>query len=294
MLNDQRRIWLLEASKGITDTSMRILLDNGVFSHSEFAEPSIRRGSERWGNTKVILPVHGLVRKSPDKNRKYQAQKEALFTVGRLIREGDIEAYDYTEIQFERARGQIQLGMCNALTGCTIHRCLPALERSRFRQTVNLTDILSKGGKKDRKAGVVLGEANQIAFFQWLCTLRKEQVAELIRHAAMIGLTAFEIESLRNIEWFQFLCERSGSSENCPDVFHLWTAERNGLDALLTLEMKGLPNLVSRVRNEKKTTIKIKTEVLRPLELLQKLGISEPDPVPLDPGRFYHLHELLQ
>jgi hypothetical protein len=59
-------------------------------------------------------------------------------------------------------------------------------------------------------------------------------------------------------------------------MFHLWTEERHGLDAMLTLEKK-LPRLVARVQGEKRNQIEINAAVLRPLELLAALGISEPD-----------------
>jgi len=275
----------------ITETPMRILLDNGIFTHSEFAEGAVQHTSVRRGDTHQVLPVQGLVRKAPDKDLGYQREKEALFTVGRLIREGRIAAYEYTEILFERMRGRGKLQEFNALQDCTIHRCHPALERSRFRQSVNLRDFISKGGRKDRKEGLELGGATQIAFLEWLCSRRQEHIDRLIQCVAQIGLTEFEVESLRNIDWFRFLCERSKSSENYPDVFHLWTAERNSLDAVLTLD-KGFSNFVSRVRKEKVKRIEIRTEVLRPLELLQKLGIEKPDPVPMDAERFYHLHEV--
>jgi hypothetical protein len=274
----------------MTSTLMRVLLDNGVFSHSEFSEGAVMQTAVHWGDSDLVLPVQGLVRKAPQKNAEYQSQVEALFTVGRLIREGRIEAYDYSEILFERMRPRTEVQAYNALQGCTIHRCPPAVERSRFRGSMNFIDTISKGGKNDQKKsvkkGVTLGDANQIAFFKWLCTLRKEHVGALISQAALIGLTAFEIESLKNVEWFQFLCERSESSENYPDVFHLWTAERNGFDALLTLDGK-LQNLVSRVRNEKVRRVEIKTKVVRPQDLLPKLGIDKPDPVPMDANRFY-------
>jgi len=272
---------------------MRILLDSGIFSHSEFAEGAIKETRVRWGTTEQVLPVHGLAGKAPDQDLEYQSQKEALFTVGRLIREGRVEAYDYSEIRVERMRGRARIQEFNALRGCQIHECGPALERTRFRQTANLADYICKGGKKDRRAGVKLGTANQIAFLEWLCSLRKEHIDVLIHHAAQIGLTEFEVESLRNVDWFQFLCQRSGSPENYPDVFHLWTAERNGLDAVLTLD-ETLINLVSRAGSEKVKSIEIKTEVLRPLELLQKLGIDKPDPVPMEADRFYHLHEVTE
>lgn len=279
----------------VANITMRVLLDNGIFSHSEFAESAVKETLVGWGDTKQVLPVHGLIRKTPDKNPEFQKQKEALFTVGRLIREGVIEAYDYREIQCERIRGRIGLRVCDALQGCTFHSCRPAVERSKFRQTVNFMDAISKGGKKDCAAGLELSEANQIPFFEWLCNLEKEHIDALIRHGALIDLTAFEIESLRNVDWFRVLCQTSGSRENSrenyPDVFHLWTAERNGLDAVLTLDGK-LKNLVSRVKKEKVKRVEIRTEVLLPMDLLQKLGITEPDPVPMDIDRFYRWHEL--
>jgi len=263
---------------------MRILLDSGIFMHSEFAVGSVKPTTVRWGNTETVSHVQGLTRKAPDKNAAYQAQIDALFAVGRLIREKQIEAYEYTEIQWEKMRGRPGYTTFNALRECTIHRCCPAVERTSFRTTADLTDFFAKGGKKDNDAGIALGMANQLAFFKWLCTLTKEQV-EVIVSSKELCLTEFEVGSLKNIEWFQFLCERSASPENYPDVFHLWTAERNGFDAVLTLD-NTFWELVSRVKNEKVRKIEIKTEVLQPLDLLQKLGIGQPDPVPIDTDRF--------
>ncbi len=115
-------------------------------------------------------------------------------------------------------------------------------------------------------------------------------VEAMITHSQELRLTKFEIESLNNLQWFQFLCERSGP-EKYPDIFHLWAAERNGLHIFLTLD-NDLPELVSRVNGERRKKIKIATQVLKPLELLNQLGIRHVDPVPLEEGRFYHLHEL--
>ena len=269
---------------------MRILMDNGIFSHSEFAEDAIRPTEVLWGDIREIKDVYGYKRKAPHADKEYQSQIEAIFTVGRLIREGKIKAYDYIEIFFEKMRDKSKIHVFNAMKNCQIHRCRPALERTKFRRSINFIDTISKGGKKDRKAGVELGEANQIAVFEWFCSLNGEFVDLLIQHAVEIGLTDFEVESLRNIGWFQFLCQRSGSPENYPDVFHLWAAERNGFDAFLTLE-KRLPNLVCRVKSEKDQKFEIQTEVLRPLDLLHKLGIEKPDPVPIEADRFYYWHE---
>jgi hypothetical protein len=270
---------------------MRILLDNGVFSHSEFAAHATKEVSVRWVNRNIVGQIHGFARKAADQNLEYQRQKEALFTVGRLIREGRLKAYVYIEILFEKMRGKGRFPVCDALKGCDIEGCPPALDRFKFVKTLNFREMISKGGRKDRKAGVEVGTATQIAFLKWLCSLRKEGISALIEHAAQIGLDEFEAESLRNIDWFQFLCRRWGSSKNYPDVFHLWTSERNGLDAVLTLDEK-FTNFVSGVRKGKTKNIEVKTEVLRPLDLLRELGIDKPDPVSMDSDRFYNFLEV--
>jgi hypothetical protein len=263
-----------------------VMLDNGIISHSEFAEVSAEEGTVRWGNKEHISQVSGLISKAPDQNGDYQKQKEALFTIGRLIREGIIEAYTYSELSFEGIRARPSIQEFNALQHCQLNKCSPALERSKFRTTSDFRDAFAKGGKSDRDAGVPLGEANQIAFFQWLCTLNKKETQAFILHAPLIRLTQFEIGSLMNLGRFQSLCKRFPNPEHSPDLFHLWTTERHGFDAFLTLEKK-LPNLIAQAKREKRNPLKLRVKVLRPLELLGILGIKEPDPVPMQFDRFY-------
>ena len=261
---------------------LTVLLDTGIFSHSEFAEGAIAEGQ--------IAAVHGVRRKIPKVKPELQAQINALPTVGRLIREGIIIAYEYREIWCERIRYRALLPYGNALRDCEIATCNSPLDRTKFRRTSNIGQYLAKGGKKDQKSAVA-GTASQIAFLKFLFELEPGSVEALILNAQLLRLTEFEIESLRNLKWFQFLCERSQSSENYRDVFHLWAAERNGLEVFLILEER-LPNLVSRVRSEKIRSIEIRTQVLRPLQLLSRLGIEQLDPVQVELGRFYNLHEL--
>jgi hypothetical protein len=47
---------------------MRVLLDAGAFIHSEFAEPTVKEVSVRWGSGESAFEVHGLKRKQPDKS----------------------------------------------------------------------------------------------------------------------------------------------------------------------------------------------------------------------------------
>jgi hypothetical protein len=206
------------------------------------------------GDIRQILDIHGFKRKASHKNKEYQDQVDALFTVGRLINEKKIIAYDYIEIIFERLRGFHKIPEFNAINSHNILRCCSALERSKFRSSVNFIDTISKGGKKDRKSNVDLGGVNQIAFFEWFNSLEKKYVDLFIQSASQIGLTDFEVISLKNLDWFKFLCQRSGSPENFPDIFHLWTAERNEFDIFLTLEIK-LPNLIFSIKKENRQRV---------------------------------------
>ena len=241
-----------------------------------------------WGTSRVSIPVSGYVRKPPDRDTDIQRQKDALFTIGRLIRETRIEAYVYNEIRLEvKYAGP---SFCDALYGCVIKCCEPALERSKFRGTIDLVDWFSKGGKKDRRAGKKLGEANQISFLSWLTELSATDVELLVRHAPEIRLTEFEVGSLKDMAKFQYLCRRSQSPENYPDMFHLWTADRNMCDVFLTLERRSR-NFAAQISKEKNNSFCLTTEVLNPLELLEKMDVKDTDPVPMQEGRFYSLFD---
>jgi len=263
------------------------MLDNGIISHAKFVNYVIQEKISTCRDHETTTKIYGLMRKDPNGGDNYQRQKEALFTIGRLIREGQVEAYSYNELKFERAKGRIRNPEFNALNGCQIRICNPAIERSRFLKTANFSDFIAKGGKKDKKDQVALGDANQIAFCTFLCSLNKSAVKIILLNAELLHLTQFEIESLNEINWFQFICKRF-VPESYPDAFHLWTAERNALDAFLTLE-KTLQNKVSNIRRERKCPIKINTQVLRPLDLLEKFGIDRPDPIPIELEQFYRI-----
>jgi hypothetical protein len=111
-------------------------------------------------------------------------------------------------------------------------------------------------------------------------------IGKLLDLKITLGLTDFEIDSLQNLKYFQMLCATGRSPEHYPDIFHLWTAQRNRIDVFLTLERK-LPEMASRAERSMKIEPQFPTKVLRPIEFLQLLGITCPDPVPLEPNRFY-------
>ena len=269
---------------------MRVMLDNSIFSHSQFAESTMGPQGPRFGIHSQDNRVWGFVRKKLNPSDEYQLQVDSLFTVGRLIREKRFEAFTYCELMYESFNRTIGERAFDALAGCARSDCPPALMRSRFRGGDGF-EFARKGGKKDRKRGLATA-LSQISFMEWLCSLDERHVTAILECKAVLGLTEFEIESLRNLRCFQKLCAISQSRDNYPDMFHLWTAERNRMDVFLTLD-KTLCNVFSQIEHAKIVEIEYPTRVLRPLEFLMLLGVTQPDSVPIEPGRFYPAHEVM-
>jgi len=267
---------------------MKIMLDTGIISHSEFSQMAVEERSGQWGGLEITERITGLIRKEADKNEGRQREIDALFTVGRMIREKRVGAFSYPELNFERIRGRgRELGF-NALNGCEVKACLPAIERSIFRHGLNFLEYASKGGRKDHRTGNPTGGLSQIAFFEWLCELSMQHVAGIVQCRTSLKLSQFDVDSLLDLQRFQLLCQASGSRENYPDMFHVWTAEHNRLDCFLSLDYR-LANIVSAVGRQKKNYVDIQARVLSPLGLLAELQIKTPDRVPMEFDRFYRL-----
>lgn len=273
---------------------MKVLVDTGVISSADFLVGDSRPQELKWGNGSVRTTIAGFRRIEPSQDPDQQREKDALFTVGRLCREGLVELFTYAELNVElwrRPRGRDPL--LNAFLHCRMHQCPAPIERSKFRTTIHMNEWMAKGGKADRERGVSSSEFSQIPFFQWLANLSNKEMATLAQHAAKIGLDEFEMSSLHDLPWFQTLARVLVSPENLPDCFHVWTARRNGMDVLLTLEKK-LPRTVNQLKRRKQDPIDAGVAVVRPTELLLQFGVTRQDAVPVQPDRFYSYMEIFQ
>ena len=271
---------------------MKILLDTGVISSADFLEGDSRIQELKWGSGSTRITIAGFRRIEPVHDADQQNEKEALFTIGRLAREGRITLHTYSELNIEiwrRPRGRDPL--LNAFLGCQITQCPAPVERSKFRATIDMNNWIAKGGKSNRDKGIPPSESSQIAFFQWLSNLPNEATAAFLNHSKLLGLDDFEVLSLQDLPWFQTLARAFVSPENLPDCFHLWTARRNGMHTLLTLEKK-LPRTIAQLRNRKRGAIDPGLAVLRPTGLLRQLNVMEVIEVPVEPGRFYSYMEI--
>jgi hypothetical protein len=273
---------------------MKLLVDTGVVSSSNFLVGDSQEQELEWGKKSTRLSIAGFKRVELDPDLEQQREKDALFTIGRLTRAGRIALYTYSELAVEnwrRPRGKEPL--LNALNQCPFHYCPAAIERSKFRSTLDTKQWIAKGGSSDARKGFPSSEFSQIPYFDWLSSLSAAEIAAFVSHASMLRLDVFEVTSLQELPWFQTLARALTSRESLPDCFHVWTARRNGLDVFLTLEKK-LPRTIEQLKNRRRAPIDVGVAVLRPTALLEKLGVTEIDAVPIDPGRFYTYMEIFQ
>ncbi len=269
----------------------KILFDSSTRVHSDLLEGATIDHEVMWGDRKQQCPVVGYVRKKSGTTEDQQFEIDALFTIGRLIREGKILAYSTHEIQIELFRGRMRTPDLNAFEGCSFSDCLTPLHRSKFRQTMNSEESISKGGKKDRKKG--FSDFTQIGFMSWLLELEPSAYSFFAKHKDNLKLTDFELDSLRDLKWFQSLSSKLRSKENLPDAFHVWTARRNNMNVFLTLDKK-LSNSIETIRSEKNLAIESPPPTIRPRAFLKSLGIEKLDEIPVESGKFYYLQDIQQ
>lgn len=270
--------------------SVKVLLDNGISSHAEFAVSATKTSELKWGPHVIENAEPGYIRKPANKDKSRQEELDALFTIGRLIKEKRITAFTYIELGFESWQRTGRPTKFNALNGCDIEGCPSPIERSKFRKTINFEEHISKGGKKDKKKGIEDRGFSQISFFRWLVESNEKGRNAILETAINIGLTEFEIESFKCLDWFQFVCRQFGSTENYSDAFHLWAAERNEIEVFLTLDKK-LVNIVNQIRGISNSEFEVKTRVLQPIELLRLMDIDKLDEVPMEFDKFYPLYQ---
>jgi hypothetical protein len=273
---------------------MNVLVDTGVVSSSNFLVGASQEQQSRFGKTSMMASIDGFRRTTLDRDAEQQREKDALFTIGRLTRAGRINLHTYSELNVENwRRPKRREPLLNVFDQCTVRHCPAAIERTKFRSTLNWKQSIAKGGKSDRQKGVPSSDSSQISFLEWLASLSVETIGALVNQSRLLHLDDFEIISLKELPWFQALASAVATPESLPDCFHIWTARRNGLDVFLTLEKK-LPRTMEQLKNRRIAPIDVGVAVLRPTELLALLGVTEIDDVPIEPSRFYTYREIFQ
>jgi hypothetical protein len=269
---------MIRAKNSAHPMPTKVLLDHSIVTNASrmhwVKRPLVDPSGQFFGN-----PLLCAERVDPFSDPEWEAEAEAIYTVGKLIREKKVEAVSSMELKWEAIRDYLGRPPLDALDGCDIGMVPNPIERGKFVGS-SLENYVKKGGKKDGENG-----ASQIAFFDRLCQFGPDAVARILELRERLNLTDFECESLRDLEWFQTLSRRLRSKENLPDAFHLWTAKRNGIDVFLTLDLK-LLNQVAAIEKEK-SGFRLGVKVRSPIRFLQEEGVAQPEPYPCVAGQFY-------
>jgi predicted nucleic acid-binding protein len=243
------------------------LVDLSVLIDAVVIRPTTIKKTITWGNTTQTYDIAGWERKPtlPPQHAWRQKQIDCLPTVARLSKEGLLDLCWYGELNIEAIRGGSGMAgtFGDLLANINLRRIRPAVERSRFHQTIDFRAYSEKDAQVE------------------LCCNLLAWDPGILRNAAVFwdSLPAFEQSNLQLLDEFKRLC-RELTKNHYPDAFHLWTAERNGLDYYLTMERK-FRKLMRR------STLQFKCKAVSPEELLQRFGITKLDPIPLPNGGPY-------
>jgi hypothetical protein len=228
------------------------LIDTSVWRLAEFARPVKVRQTVTMLGREQTLPTLAMKRIGPYEPWK-ERQIESLPTIARLACEGAIKLFDYDELELETLKGTILGGVVtHLLAKAPIFRAKSPIERSRFQQ-MDMQQYVDK--------------STFVKFCRWLLSLSTVQIEK--SHDLSTGFShPGSIESFKEI--FSNLPET-----HYPDAFHLWTAEINGLDYFLSADKK----FASVMTITKET--RLNTKVIAPRDLVESLGITKLDPLPI-------------
>lgn len=192
----------------------KVLIDHSIVTNSS---------RMRWVNKPLdghhpSNPLLGAERVTPFSDPAWEAEAEAILTVGRLIREKKVEAFSSMELKWEAMRDYIGSSPLDAFKQCDIETVPCPVNRGKF-VSASLEFYVKKGGKKDLAEGQ--NGASQISFLKWLLKLDTEGIQKIVEARTIRNLTDFDCESLNDLLWFRMLQHRLRSSENLPDAFHL-------------------------------------------------------------------------
>jgi hypothetical protein len=232
----------------------------------------VRTETVQWGPHRVTNDVHGYRAKELLTDEWPRRQIEALPTIARLAKEGQLTFCTSVELKFESFRGaKGWQGYIGDLFRDIKYEHVPAaVERSYFWQTIDL----SKYSSGDGQVGWYMG---------FLLKVDEQQLVEQI--GGHFDLPEFDRGNLTNLSRFRKMCKYLDTDDHIRDAFHLWTAEVNGLEYFLTADKRFINKMTKSI------PLDFPTPPICPADLLGELGITNLDPLPLTDRRFAYLFE---
>jgi hypothetical protein len=248
---------------------IRVLIDTTVLRHTATTVSVKKKHTLRIGSVNRTYYVLGVQRNTDHISRGnwLKNQVEALPTIMKLAREGNILLFNYIELKFETMRGnwlELRGGKGDLLKGVEIKSVPSAVERSKLYQTA---DFCQKEALID--------------FCRFLIEVDITEF-EKRRQWFQLKFTEFERQNIMLLNRFKDLC-RALDETHYPDAFHLWTADVNGLDFFLTADRKFI-NVINQTSRSP-----LKAKPIAPADLLDYLGIKEREPMPIADCDFHYL-----
>jgi len=184
----------------------------------------------------------GQVQRRPRRNDWRQDEIDLLPQLGQLIRAGKIHAYSTFELENEHFR-VLRLPSTmeeDIFAGCDFTLLGQPFDRSKW--GLSLDQLMDKQALILFCKNIFLNSTDS----------KIEDFIRSMRTNPHYNLSPFEEKCLRSRKQFQSMC-RGVAETHIPDLWHLWTAEMHGLDAMITHDRK-LTNVVAR----QKVTLKCK------------------------------------
>ncbi len=253
-------------------TSLKLLVDRNIRVHAQIAEFVTGKQEVNWAGGTTEVDILGYRGKKPRQGEWLSKQISALPTIARLAREGRLVLCTSREIQFEGMFGAIgtQGSIGDVFRDHEFQHVPPAVDRSYFSASVNFNKYAS-------------GE-EQVKWYKDFL-LKVDESAFLEKTKGHLELPKFDQANFENLGRFREICRNLNSDDQIRDAFHLWTAEVNGLNYFLTADKRFINAVTVTAKLE------LSTPPISASSLLERLGIKEPDPLPIGDQRFRFLFE---
>lgn len=251
---------------------LKLLIDRNIEHLSVLAESAVQEQTLQWGEITVCNDVHGYRAKELPRGDWKRHQLKMLPTIARLVHEEKLIFCTSAELGFESWHASVGLRGRHGdiFRGIEYEEVPAAIERSYFRQTVDFRNHIS-GNEQAKWCKEFLLRLDERTF--------PEELMERMK------LPEFMRRNIANLGRFKKICSYLDTDDHIRDAFHLWTAETNGLDYFLTADKK----FINKILNS--TPLDFPTPPISPASLLERLEITEFDPLPLTDRTFRSIFE---
>lgn len=239
-----------------------VLVDNcirstGYSDPAQWEQIEIQLGPLKLGNPLLVYKVKQF-------KQDQRIMMAAIQAISNHAEQKHINLYTYSELEWELWRGyhsvRTNLTPFAAFQHNEFFEVPSPIERIKFFQTADWT----------------IGEEVE-KFIDWLLKVDVQRFCNMLNQAN--AYTNFERLCATKLDLFKKMCAESVFGRNkARDAYHYWTAECNGLDYFLTVDLKFINAYKNAIKDKKLLT---KCKAISPTELVKSLNIpNSPNSIP--------------